>query len=281
MAAETVEAMLRGMVDYAGMFPPAGLTLGDATAVYARHRDSAEAWLVGSFVVAAERLADLDPATGPLSVAVAATSPAALEPVLRTATRMTMTALEFRPVRPREIAALAAAVPAHIQAFFEVPPDDEVDRQLDAIAACGAAAKIRTGGLTPDAFPSAPAIYRFLRACADRHIPAKATAGLHHAVTGRYPLTYEAGSASGGMYGFLNVSAAAALVHTGSSRDDVLAVLEESSPGAFQFDEDRMGWRGRQISTNDVRAMRQTLFRSFGSCSLREPIDELKRMQLI
>jgi len=281
MAAGAVEAMLRGIVDYAGMYPPAGLELKDATADYAQHRDSADAWIVGAFVMAAERLKELDPPTPPLSVVVAATSPASLEPVLRTAPGITVTALEFRPVEPGEIAGLAGAVPPTVQAFFEVPPDEAMERRLDAIARCGASAKIRTGGLTTEAFPSAPAIYGFLRACADRGIAAKATAGLHHAVTGRYPLTYEAGSARAGMYGFLNVSAAAALVHTGSSKDDVLAALEESSPEAFQFDEGGMEWRGRRISTNDLRAMRQRLFRSFGSCSLREPVDELKRMQLL
>jgi len=281
MAARAVEAVLRGMVDYAGMFPPASLELEDATAVYAGSRAGADAWMVGTFVIAGERLADLPPATGPLSVVVTATSPAALEPVLRTARRMTLTALEFRPVLPGAIAELAAAVPGHIQTFFEVPPDHDADRRLDAIAACSASAKIRTGGLTPEAFPTPPAIYGLLRGCADRGVAAKATAGLHHAVTGRYPLTYEAGSAIGGMYGFLNVAAAAALVHTGSTRDEVLAVLGESSPEAFQFDEDGMGWRDRRISVNDLRAMRQTLFRSFGSCSLREPIEELTRMQLI
>ena len=54
------------------------------------------------------------------------------------------------------------------------------------------------------------------------------------------------------MYGFLNMCAAAALVHAGSTRDDVLAVLGESSPDAFQFDQDGMEWRGRRISTNDL-----------------------------
>ena len=152
---------------------------------------------------------------------------------------------------------------------------------LDAVAACGALAKIRTGGLTPDAFPHAPSLYRFLRACRDRGLAAKATAGLHHAVSGCYPLTYEAASASAPMYGFLNVCTAAALVHMGATEDDVLRALNESSSAAFRFDDEGMEWRGRRFSTNDLRAMRQALFRSFGSCSLREPIDELTLMRAI
>jgi hypothetical protein len=77
------------------------------------------------------------------------------------------------------------------------------------------------------------------------------------------------------------MAAAAALVHAACPREEVIAVLGESSPDAFAFDEDGMAWRGHRISTDDLRTTRQALFRSFGSCSLREPIDELKRMQIL
>jgi hypothetical protein len=281
MASGSVDALLRGIVDYAGMFPPARLEPGDAATEFAHYRAGDNAWLVGTFVIAAERLPELEPATGPLSVVVAATSPAALEQVLHVTGGMRIAAFELPPVPPDAIAALSAAIPRHIQAFFEVPCDRDVDRRLDAIASCGASAKIRTGGVTPEAFPGAPEVYGFLQGCADRGVAAKATAGLHHAMTGRYPLTYEPHSASGAMYGFLNLSAAAALVRAGNAREDVLAVLEESSPGAFEFDEAGMTWRGHRLSADDLRATRQTLFRSFGSCSLREPVDELTRLQLI
>ena len=83
------------------------------------------------------------------------------------------------------------------------------------------------------------------------------------------------------MYGFLNVCAAAALVNMDATEDDVLRALSEPASGAFQFDDEGLEWRGRRFLTNDLRAMRQALFRSFGSCSLREPIDELRLMRAI
>jgi len=275
------DALLRGIVDYAGMFPPAGLPAGHAVAEYARYRATPDSWIVGTFVVAAERLAELEPTVGPLSVVMTAQSPADLELFLSAARRTTIAALEFRPGPAGAIAALAAAVPRGVQAFFEVPLDDDIGQRLDAIASCGASAKLRAGGLTPDAFPSAPGIYDFLRSCADRGVAAKATAGLHHALAGRYPLTYEPQSPSGAMFGFLGLAAAAALVHAARPRDEVLAVLGESSSDAFAFDQDGMEWRGHRISTDELQATRRALFRSFGSCSLREPIDELKRMQIL
>ena len=281
MAVRSVEALLRELVDYAGMFPPAGLSIGDAVTTYSRYCASADAWMVGTFVVAAERLAELDAAVGPVSVVLNTPSAAAVEHVLQSSKGIRIAALEFRPVAPDQIAALDAAVPGDIQAYFEIPPDNDLERSLDAVAACDAHAKIRTGGLAPDAFPHASSLYRFLRACRDRGLAAKATAGLHHAVSGCYPLSYDAASASAPMYGFLNVCTAAALVYTGASEDDVLRVLNESSLAAFRFDDQGMEWRGHRFSTNDLRTMRQTLFRSFGSCSLREPIDELRLMRAI
>jgi len=194
---------------------------------------------------------------------------------------MRIAALELKPVAPEQVAEICAAVSDDIEAYFEIPVDHDLERRLDAVAAYGALAKIRTGGLTPDAFPHASAIYRFLRACRDRGLAAKATAGLHHAVSGCYPLTYEAAGASAPMYGFLNVCAAAALVHMDATENDGLRALSESSSGAFQFDDEGLEWRGHRFSTNDLRAMRQALFRSFGSCSLREPIDELRLMRAI
>ena len=281
MAAAAVEVLLRGIVDYAGMFPPARLDAPSAEAEFVRYRTGAEGWLVGTFVVAADRLAQLEPATGPLSIVVNDTSRVALDRVWNSAAGTSVQAIEFGPVPPDLIAGLAAEVPEQVQAFFEVPSDDEVGRRLDAIAACGAAAKIRTGGLTADAFPDAAAVERFLRACTARDVAAKATAGLHHALAGEYALTYEAHSATGAMFGFLNISAAAAFVHAGRARNDVLEVLRETSAAGFLFDAEGMEWRGDRITITQLRAMRQRLFRSFGSCSLGEPVHDLKRMRLL
>jgi hypothetical protein len=280
MLTKSAGTLLREVVDYAGMFPPASLAIEEAAAIYARYRAGANAWLVGTFVVSAERLEGLDPAIGPTSV-VTPGSVAEAACVRRSGVQMRPAAVEFRPVAPGDIAALASEIPREVEVFFEVLPGAELDASLDAVAACGRFAKLRTGGITPGVFPDAPTVYRFLRGCADRDVAAKATAGLHHAVTGPYRLTYDAASATARMYGFLNLCAAAALVHQRAPERDVLAVLTESSPDAFRFDDEALDWRGRRISTADLKATRETLFRSFGSCSLREPIEELQRMGVI
>jgi hypothetical protein len=275
----SARALLQGIVDYAGMFPPATLPLEEAAAIYARYRAGADAWMVGTFVVSAEGLDRLDPAVGPISVVTPA-SAADVAGVLRPGGGIRLAAIEFRPIAAREIAALASQVPREVEAFFEIIPDGDLDGCLDAIASCGRFAKLRTGGITADAFPGASAIYRFLRGCAERDVAAKATAGLHHAITGRYRLTYDAASVTAPMYGFLNICAAAALVHQRVAERDVLPALSESSADAFRFDDLAMEWRGHRIATADLKAMRETLFRSFGSCSLQEPLEELRRMRV-
>lgn len=52
-------AFARELFDYAGMFPPAELPLGQALRHYARHRREPEAWMLARFVLPAPRLADL------------------------------------------------------------------------------------------------------------------------------------------------------------------------------------------------------------------------------
>lgn len=54
-----LHALLNGVVDYAGLFPPAELSLDDAVAEFLAVRKSAESWMLGRFVIPASRLAEL------------------------------------------------------------------------------------------------------------------------------------------------------------------------------------------------------------------------------
>jgi hypothetical protein len=56
-----LRALLSGIVDYAGLFPPAKLPLAEAIQNYARYRTQNESWMLGRFVCPAQQLADLAP----------------------------------------------------------------------------------------------------------------------------------------------------------------------------------------------------------------------------
>lgn len=55
----SLRALLAGSIDYAGMFPPAGLALANAIDDYRRYRRDRASWMLGRFVVPATQLADL------------------------------------------------------------------------------------------------------------------------------------------------------------------------------------------------------------------------------
>jgi hypothetical protein len=292
--------LLAHIIDYAGTFPPANLPMGDALMRYTREQAGSDAWLLGRFVVRAEDLnalgsstkvepydfsrgtvgvtatvgLDFSRANSPgewqLSVVAGPDAQAALGLVdtfnARWAGRFKVAAVEFSPSPPADIAGLARFTGDTIGAFFETPIDADLEVRLDAICAAGAAAKVRTGGTTASAIPSASALADFLSACAQRQLPFKATAGLHHAVRSCYPLTYERNSPTAEMHGFLNVVAAAALAVSGARRDDIVSALVEPSAQALT----------ETARRSDPRATRR-FFRSFGSCSFREPADELAR----
>lgn len=58
---ESFRAFMAGLIDYAGLFPPAALDLDPAIRKYARHRAGRDAWMLGRFIVPAGRLAELAP----------------------------------------------------------------------------------------------------------------------------------------------------------------------------------------------------------------------------
>jgi hypothetical protein len=57
----SLQALLSGIIDYAGLFPPAKLPLDQAIRNYARYRQEPERWMLGRFVCPAARLAELAP----------------------------------------------------------------------------------------------------------------------------------------------------------------------------------------------------------------------------
>jgi len=152
--------------------------------------------------------------------------------------------------------------------YCEAPPD----------RIAGAFAKIRTGGLTPDAIPSPETIADFLHRAAQTRLPFKATAGLHHPIRSLRPLTYAQDSPRAVMHGFLNVFAAAAFAWHDTARDLLQAVLTEEDARTFQFGDDELRWRDRRLTTRQVQNARRYFAHSFGSCSFEEPIADLREL---
>ena len=291
-AVSTLRALLTGVVDYAGLFPPAGLDMAVAVHNYAAYRTHDESWMLGRFVLPAARLDDvsaqlrtLGASAGPawrLSALLGSDVEADIARVRafdrEQRGRACVDSLEGKCDSVEAIRRIAAAAERRVSVFAEIPIASDVESLVGAAKDAGINAKIRTGGVTADAFPPAAAVVRFIRCCLEAKVRFKATAGLHHAVRGDYRLTYAASAPTGTMFGFLNVLLATGAMKAGLSDADAAQLLDERDPGAFAIAPDMIRWRGVALDEEDARSLRDDVMVSFGSCSFLEPVDELRAL---
>jgi hypothetical protein len=192
--------------------------------------------------------------------------------------------VEIKASTVAEIEAAVRVMHSTLACYIEIPIADDpqvLAGLIKAIADNGARAKVRTGGVTADAFPSSLDLARFIKACADADVPFKATAGLHHPLRSAGKLTYAPDSATAMMHGFLNVFLAAAFARSGMGVEQLAELLEEKSPEAFQFDNDGVRWRNEMIASGQLQNARSLFAIAFGSCSFEEPIEDLRRINLL
>jgi hypothetical protein len=250
--AGALEALLCKLIDYAGLYPPAGLPLPIVVERYRAFLASPDRWLLNRLVLPAARLAEASLDPGWSVTLLVDDEPGPLPPQVET--------LESK--KPGRL-----SLPTYCEA-----PLAEIE---------GAFAKVRTGGLTPEAVPSSASIADFLCAAALRKIPFKATAGLHHPIRSERPLTYAPDSPRAVMHGFLNVFAAAAFAWHGMDRERVQRILDETDAAVFEFDDAEMRWRGVRLSVTQIREARAQFAHSFGSCSFEEPLSDLRSLGLL
>ena len=287
-APASLRALLAGLIDYAGLYPPAELPMPGAVAEYARQRTSHDAWVLGRFVVAAVRLDEFVAALGahraagpghwPLSVLLGADPVADLAAIERWEKQrlFTIDALEFKAGSTAEIDRLVELAGEGRQSYVEIPLATDPAPLLERLARRGALAKARTGGVTPEIFPSTAQVVRFFGRTAEIGLPFKLTAGLHHPLMGEYRLTYRPDAASGRMFGFLTMFAAAAAARQRWPAVEIAALVEERDGAALRFEAGGLHWRNRLITTEALVQTREDGAISFGSCSFEEPLTELR-----
>lgn len=290
-----IRTLLTHLVDYAGLFPPAELDMPAAVAEYAAGRDGADGWALGRFIAPAGRLSELHQALMPrhptpagrwrVSVLLGTEVGADLQAIGRftsaAAGGATVDAVELKAGTPALVRQAAGRLPRELETYVEIPIDRDPAALVGALAETGLRAKVRTGGVTADAFPSPDDLVRFLRACLEAEVPFKATAGLHHPLRSTYRLTYAPDSPTGTMYGYLNLFLAAAFLRGGATDADARLLLEETDAAAFRFDADGVGWHTLRVTTSDLARLRAESAIAFGSCSFREPIDDLTLLHLL
>ena len=300
---ETVDAtaaLLRDLIDYAGLFPPASLAMTASVANFDGYLRSEWNWILGRFIVPVARLGEFEAALARLPVPAPGThftnwrlsALLGSDPIADVARirefnariagsssrgKAHVDSVEVKVSGPDEVTRLSGIIPAELVTYFEVPLAS-CGEGIAAAAGCGRRAKLRTGGETADKFPALESVIEFMRLCAAANVPFKATAGLHHPLRSVHRFTYQPESHSGIMHGFINVFLAAAFLRAGMEAKVAVELLGEQSAQAIHFDADGAGWREHRLSRNEIAATRQGFAVSFGSCSFTEPIDDLRAL---
>ncbi|HEV2690090.1 MAG TPA: hypothetical protein VGV35_16135 [Bryobacteraceae bacterium] len=245
----SLRALLTNLIDYAGLYPPAGLPLAAVTENYERYRALTEGWMLNRLVLPSPKLSEVQLRAGWRITLLVDQEPGTLAPQIET--------LETKGVR-------ALSLPTYCEA-----PLSQIESGY---------VKVRTGGLTPDAIPAPAELADFLLRAAALRRPFKATAGLHHPIRSHRALTYATDSPRGVMHGFVNVFVAAAFAWHAIDRGVVLDVLNETDPASFEFSDTQLRWRGHSLSTTQIREARRDFAHSFGSCSFEEPVADLREL---
>src|SRR6266404_2929456 len=306
MFAASLSALLTQSIDYAGIFPPCSLALEPALQNQANYVRDPDAWMLNTFVLPVEKF---DAAVGNLSLFDREHPPRISALGMKTANRDEfLGALKIATAKIRSFSAEHADLVSIRQLEMSLPPDVDlgllgkmgsilkslklqafwetpVDSAEEAIAllaehnlTTGAAQfgyKLRTGGVTAEAFPASQEIARALVAAAKQRVPIKFTAGLHH------PIRQFRDEVKTKMHGFLNVLGAAVLAAEYQwDEQQTSEMLEDENSDSFSFHGDFFTWREWKIATDQIKARRK-LVTSFGSCSFDEPRDDLRALGLL
>lgn len=304
MATASLRALLERSIDYAGMFPPCALELGPALTNHARYVRLDDSWMLNAFVLpvgqfdaAKQFLSQFDP-THPLSIS-------ALGPKTENATAF-LEALGGADAAIRSLAkhnvglasisqlemflpgdadstllSEARSIIGNLPAFWEAPAE-RAERTIALLAEHNSSAghatfgyKLRTGGVTADAFPTSAQIAPALIASATHQVPIKFTAGLHH------PLRQYRDEVQTKMHGFLNVLGAAVLAaeHKWDAARTA-EMLEDEDASSFQFEDESFAWLDWKIELPRLRNRRR-FATTFGSCSFDEPREDLRALKLL
>ncbi|MFN6571736.1 hypothetical protein [Dendronalium sp. ChiSLP03b] len=293
----SVKVLLTSIIDYAGLFPPAKLGIQAAMVNYANYQRTPYRWMLNHFVLPVSRLEEfanfvptLDLKQWSLSLIISEHWESEIEVVrssqrslqsLHNKNQIAVASLEFPILSPIEIKKVIPYLTDEVEAFFEIPLNEDLQPYLAVLKHTKATAKIRTGGITLEAFPSITQLSLHILAFAEAQVSFKATAGLHHPLLGNYYVTYEPDSPSTLMHGFLNVAVMAALVYWQKvTAQEALEVLQSAS-NIFHFTDDAITWRDYHLNIAEIEQARQQFFRSFGSCSFQEPVDNLQELKLL
>lgn len=289
-----------GFIDYAGVFPPASLSVAEAVEGFRAARQSEASWVAGRFLVRASQLEDLarvatrTMAAGeqPWEVSVVCDLPpsesaslaadfhAEMEPGLEVAAaEAPITDPDAEAIKT--LFTTLTSINSKVVPFLEVTRSAPIQPQVDAIATAvrdglrPGGTKLRCGGVTPDLFPTPAEVAEFLMAAVNADLPFKATAGLHQ------PIRHTDEAMGVVRHGFVNILMATAAAADGADMETVTNIVADMDPDAFSMSGAFARWNDLTIPGSAMRRIRQKRFVAYGSCDFDEPVDALADLGML
>lgn len=293
---DALARLLDGAIDYAGLFPPAKLPMEEAVSNYLRYRSGGDAWILDRFVCSSAKLEELREALTSIEVdeaipvsVIGSTggdwgdclvhdAQAMSRFIERVGDKADIEAFEIRLPDHARVEQYVVDLRAfnQIDVFCELPWAPEMSDSLGLIAEQDwLGAKARTGGLEAAAFPSCEDLAEFLQQCVQLELSFKLTAGLHH------PIRSHRDEVGTKMHGFLNTLVATAmLTEHDLSAKEAAAILASENSTDFIFADNQIRFGNWEADIEEIEDAR-SLFLGIGSCSVEEPIQDLKALNLL
>ena len=315
----SLRALLSEAIDYAGMFPPANLSLDEAIHNYARYRTQPEAWMPGRFICPVEELSRLRVHQN----LFAEGQPPRLSVLLSGADDLQSFHTDIRDgieklrrfqsecgawvsVEALETRLPAGLEPTNVRFFL-----NEIQRSFNdaGIAMPGQVYELPPGvpdlallrqfsGSITNRAGECARLRRILKLRCGGVEPGAFPAAervasiIRLARDAGVPLKFTSGlhhpirRVDPGQrcytHGFLNVFVAGVLAFAlALDFHDILAIVQEEDPGQFRFVDDGLEWNEARANLADIEHARKHLVTSFGSCSFDEPREDLKALGLM
>jgi len=312
---DSLRALLSGIIDYAGMFPPARLDLKPALENYCRYRRDSDAWMLGRFVCPASHLAECGRALedggadGPLPLVALASGWDALGADMQLIDafqqqqrgRAAVTVLEAKlPDAPGgilppllrdhwqtkliDVAPILGGLAHDTAIFVEAPAGGHwlarLSAAIEAIAEFNSKEPERRLGFKLrcgglEASAFPPTEQVALALALCREMDVP-----FKATAGlHHPIRRFDAGVQTTMHGFINVFGAGILLNaSGLGLQPLLQILDDEDASSFHFDAAEFRWRDASVATADIATHRGRSMISFGSCSFDEPRDDLRAL---
>jgi hypothetical protein len=300
-------AFFEKLIDYAGLFPPANLSLSEAIKNYADYMNSEDAWMLGPFVLPVKKLEEVQAYQDffikkkPLSLSIVSRKVETEKEFIVSLKEDIAQMYSFLKKNKQwsKIEAIEVCLPPTVptfqlleeiskeadklgvRTFCEVSLPESAEWRnkltltLERIADFNSSQKdpvgikLRTGGIKAEMFPSPEKLAFALAYCRDRNLALKFTAGLHH------PIRMFRDEVNTKMHGFVNLFLAGLLACTKNLDEKIMIeIISDEKRSNFSVSPECLSWQNLSISYQAIKKLRTSSLCSFGSCSFVEPRDE-------